>query len=424
MNTSRAAAIAERFCGLEIADQPLSSLRGGEAEPTPREPRGDRGRALRGNLILAAGSRTLQELADAITKIKASQDDLIIARKDLQIGDHDGKVTVQGGVLTRHGLKSLSDRLRVPEGTIAWLESNEMALLPEILRRAHARAIERAEPHQKYLVRQRISSEGDLVTRFVGTEQYLKIDNDRIVEAAMRACEKLPKEFGEPLVVRGRLPDCGDGLNAAIVFPALDREMPGDSTYSVGASLLNREDGGGSSRGLPFIFRRACLNGSIFGREMIPQAKTVRIHKGGQVDDTDAVAAELEFGIRLALEHTEWALDLVAHSKELAITDIKRTIVANAKRHGLSSVQAVAWFDAWKSCYPEESAWHLTQALTQAAQDFDDATRVKMESASTAILAPSLGADLREIISRWDWSERSAEGVTENEIKNYLKVAL
>ena len=208
----------------------------------------------------------------------------------------------------------------------------------------------------------------------------------------------------------------GDSIIGNVLLPDYLKNRP-DSEYGIGFAFRNSEIGRFRYEISPFLFRAICLNGCIWGRSN-SVISVDKKHLG--TIDLNEIRCQVQEAIKIALAEGEQVLELFDTSKDIEVVNQTALVAGLSKEYKLTIPQGRAWLAALAT-EPGDTAFHMVQGLTKAAQGFVGDARQTMEVTAGLILAPSLTADIDEIGKQWDNFAKMGARLDENQLKAYSK---
>lgn len=262
---------------------------------------------------------------------------------------------------------------------------------------------------QKFLVRTRLDNDGNRVVRHVASDRYGIIDNSDVMNIIG---DSIRGGFGDSLASHAW--NDGDSMIGNVLVPDYLKTRP-DSDYGVGISFRNSEIGRFRFVICPFLFRAICLNGCIWGRSN----SVINVDKKhlGEIN-LDEIREQVRKSIAIALAEGEQVLELFDKSKEIVVANQAQLVAALSIENKLTIPQGRAWL-ASIADEPGDTAFHVVQGLTKAAQGFTADARTKMEETAGLILAPALTADLDAMAAQWGKFDALAGRLDEKKVLQY-----
>jgi Domain of unknown function (DUF932) len=342
-------------------------------------------------------SRKFQELADTKWDREAAVGDVVIERAE------NGLLFNVGGEqmgLVGRGLYSFCYYIDCSRGVVNELMNDgEYDLALEVLKKYQQKAL---AAKSDLTVNFRCRTEaGSPVIRCTTSTSYAPFDNHEAFDMLLKA---LPESAGKPVAFRTS--DDGDNMRGNLLFNDLKRMVDGDSEYHLGLSFRNSEVKRSRFEIVPFTFRAVCLNGLIVGFEKDDRHQ-ISIRHVGEID-RELLKDQLIMAIENSLEKAPKMVDIMEFAQKTKVPNPQQTIAFLAKTNGLPAETGRVWWNAWQM-EPEETGAGVINGLTRAAQEFDDAERVDLESLAGQLIAPSIEADLKQVAARWDAHSRGAK---------------
>ena len=199
-----------------------------------------------------------------------------------------------------------------------------------------------------------------------------------------------------------------------------------DSDYGVGIAFKNSEIRNSTFKISPFLFRAICLNGMIWGR-MNSEINVNQRHLG-KIDLGD-LQQQVTHAIKVALTQGNDMLTLLGYAKKVKVENPLATIAQLARDNKMTVEQGKLWHKGYldslqeaKGDIHENTAFGIVNGLTRSAQDYNGATREQMETIASAILAPSIDADLQAISKRWGLISERAKSLDDDTVLQYAYI--
>lgn len=241
-----------------------------------------------------------------------------------------------------------------------------------------------------------------------------RLDNSAAMSMIIEA---LPSKDLEQ-VLCSHLYEDGDTITGNLLLPDSMKDYP-DGAYGVGLAFRNSEIGDGSYSIDPFVFQAICVNGNIWSR----QNSKLNVRQRHQSLDMARLKDEVAMAVENALSGGHKLIELMQRSRqaEVKAENVPALIAHLARQQKLSREVANAWYTGWQVA-PDTNALGVVNGLTRAAQEWSGGIRRQLESTAMQVLAPSLEADLRSIMSRWEAHESLASDMPEEEVRRYVTV--
>lgn len=361
----------------------------------------------------------VKSLVAAAAGWKSKTRDVFLPREQFRAKlDAKGQVVFGGHFPLLSAVKSITDFAKMPDATMTWLLDRPSEEVCKVLNDHFDDT--RAFNRDQFMLRLRQEEGKGEVLRYVASESYTVVDHSDVLEVFGEALDKLKLSKDAAVLCRS----VRDNLSANILFQGTTVQTA-DGEYSTGVCLRNNEVGQGSVRILPFNYRHFCRNGAIFGRNWGEVTVKIR-HTRRTEAEKETIAARLGLAIEAATQAGGKLTSLMLRAREAKLvldkdSNLERAVVYLSKKWGLSKPMAVSWLQAFQE---EEgnTPFHLVQGLTRAAQEYAGDDRFAMEVAGGSMLAPTLDANLREIMSFWGSVESAAKLVKDKAVEEFLFV--
>jgi hypothetical protein len=210
----------------------------------------------------------------------------------------------------------------------------------------------------------------------------------------------------------------------------MDNEHGGK--YAVGISISNTEIGDAPARIHPFLFRSACWNGTIFGKQAAGEDSRLVIRHTGKEMDYPTLCKKIQHAVKHAFEQSGQMAAIVEAADRIELTKPGAFALREAvDQLGLRQSDAQAWWNGVADTLQERgeeltldtgfSYGDLLSGLTRAAQGYTGSARVALEGMAGEMYAASLddtADDLKRRATRLNNAGFSR--YTANELEVYL----
>lgn len=329
--------------------------------------------------------------------------------------------------MTEHAAKQFSGRLGVPQSVVEYHASvNELDILGQTVNNAIDRgAAERENNSRKssdFLLRG-VRVDDGIQARAVLTDRYSAIDTAFLIGTM----DNIFKTQGVDARV-SHMDWNGDRFSGHILLPDTAVEMAqlidpeDDSQYAAMISFSNSEIGTGSVEFLAGIYRAICMNGTLWNYKELGE-KLKQRHAGGiSIGMMTHAIADM---IIKAIPLTKEIIGNLHEAKEIEIPDIRAAIASLSKDAGWSRDRATQWAQGYVAEVSardrfRDSAFALVNGLTRACQSWGVDDRHKAEQTAGDLIAAS-GSTQKEA---WEKRSKRAETVTQNEVEQYVRIAV
>ena len=355
----------------------------------------------------------------------ANKVDVVKAESAIRL--KDSATLLDGTPLTKSGMNSLRLFTDIPSSMISFMEergyNDELVkFVNDELNRREREWSNKGKEAREFRVRTRHDDDGNTVARAIVSERYGVIDN---LEAMEMIIDALPSKDAIKDALASHLHNDGDDMFGNLLLPDNIKSEP-DSDYGVGIAFRNSEVRNSTFKVSPFLFRAICLNGMIWGR----QDSSIKVNQRhmGNIDKQE-LREEVRRAIVVALSQGNDLLTLLGHSKHVEVKNPEQVIAQLSRDNKMTIAQGKLWHKGYLESLQEASghshdrtAFGIVNGLTRSAQQYTGSTREQMETIASAILAPSIDADLQAISKRWGLISERAKSLDDDTVLQYAYI--
>jgi hypothetical protein len=360
--------------------------------------------------------------------LKAQNENKVdVVKPESAIRLKDSATLLDGTPLTKSGMNSLRLFTDIPSSMISFMEergyNDELVkFVNDELNRREREWSNKGKESREFRVRTRHDDDGNTVARAIVSERYGVIDN---LEAMEMIIDALPSKDAIKDALASHLHNDGDDMFGNLLLPDNIKSEP-DSDYGVGIAFRNSEVRNSTFKVSPFLFRAICLNGMIWGR----QDSSIKVNQRhmGNIDKQE-LREEVRRAIVVALSQGNDLLTLLGHSKHVEVKNPEQVIAQLSRDNKMTIAQGKLWHKGYLESLQEASghahdrtAFGIVNGLTRSAQQYTGSTREQMETIASAILAPSIDADLQAISKRWGLISERAKSLDEDTVLQYAYI--
>jgi hypothetical protein len=365
---------------------------------------------------------SLESFYSTLKAQDANKVDVVKAESAIRL--KDSATLLDGTPLTKSGMNSLRLFTDIPSSMISFMEergyNDELVkFVNDELNRREREWSNKGKDAREFRVRTRHDDDGNTVARAIVSERYGVIDN---LEAMEMIIDALPSKDAIKDALASHLHNDGDDMFGNLLLPDNIKSEP-DSDYGVGIAFRNSEVRNSTFKVSPFLFRAICLNGMIWGR----QDSSIKVNQRhmGNIDKQE-LREEVRRAIVVALSQGNDLLTLLGHSKHVEVKNPEQVIAQLSRDNKMTIAQGKLWHKGYLESLQETSghahdrtAFGIVNGLTRSAQQYTGSTREQMETIASAILAPSIDADLQAISKRWGLISERAKSLDEDTVLQY-----
>ena len=368
---------------------------------------------------------SLESFYSTLKAQDANKVDVVKAESAIRL--KDSATLLDGTPLTKSGMNSLRLFTDIPSSMISFMEergyNDELVkFVNDELNRREREWSNKGKDAREFRVRTRHDDDGNTVARAIVSERYGVIDN---LEAMEMIIDALPSKDAIKDALASHLHNDGDDMFGNLLLPDNIKSEP-DSDYGVGIAFRNSEVRNSTFKVSPFLFRAICLNGMIWGR----QDSSIKVNQRhmGNIDKQE-LREEVRRAIVVALSQGNDLLTLLGHSKHVEVKNPEQVIAQLSRDNKMTIAQGKLWHKGYLESLQEASghahdrtAFGIVNGLTRSAQQYTGSTREQMETIASAILAPSIDADLQAISKRWGLISERAKSLDEDTVLQYAYI--
>lgn len=368
---------------------------------------------------------SLESFYSTLKAQDANKVDVVKAESAIRL--KDSATLLDGTPLTKSGMNSLRLFTDIPSSMISFMEErgyNEelVKFVNDELNRREREWSNKGKEAREFRVRTRHDDDGNTVARAIVSERYGVIDN---LEAMEMIIDALPSKDAIKDALASHLHNDGDDMFGNLLLPDNIKSEP-DSDYGVGIAFRNSEVRNSTFKVSPFLFRAICLNGMIWGR----QDSSIKVNQRhmGNIDKQE-LREEVRRAIVVALSQGNDLLTLLGHSKHVEVKNPEQVIAQLSRDNKMTIAQGKLWHKGYLESLQEASghshdrtAFGIVNGLTRSAQQYTGSTREQMETIASAILAPSIDADLQAISKRWGLISERAKSLDDDTVLQYAYI--
>lgn len=368
---------------------------------------------------------SLESFYSTLKAQDANKVDVVKAESAIRL--KDSATLLDGTPLTKSGMNSLRLFTDIPSSMISFMEergyNDELVkFVNDELNRREREWSNKGKEAREFRVRTRHDDDGNTVARAIVSERYGVIDN---LEAMEMIIDALPSKDAIKDALASHLHNDGDDMFGNLLLPDNIKSEP-DSDYGVGIAFRNSEVRNSTFKVSPFLFRAICLNGMIWGR----QDSSIKVNQRhmGNIDKQE-LREEVRRAIVVALSQGNDLLTLLGHSKHVEVKNPEQVIAQLSRDNKMTIAQGKLWHKGYLESLQEASghshdrtAFGIVNGLTRSAQQYTGSTREQMETIASAILAPSIDADLQAISKRWGLISERAKSLDDDTVLQYAYI--
>jgi hypothetical protein len=368
---------------------------------------------------------SLESFYSTLKAQDANKVDVVKAESAIRL--KDSATLLDGTPLTKSGMNSLRLFTDIPSSMISFMEergyNDELVkFVNDELNRREREWSNKGKESREFRVRTRHDDDGNTVARAIVSERYGVIDN---LEAMEMIIDALPSKDAIKDALASHLHNDGDDMFGNLLLPDNIKSEP-DSDYGVGIAFRNSEVRNSTFKVSPFLFRAICLNGMIWGR----QDSSIKVNQRhmGNIDKQE-LREEVRRAIVVALSQGNDLLTLLGHSKHVEVKNPEQVIAQLSRDNKMTIAQGKLWHKGYLESLQEASghshdrtAFGIVNGLTRSAQQYTGSTREQMETIASAILAPSIDADLQAISKRWGLISERAKSLDDDTVLQYAYI--
>ena len=368
---------------------------------------------------------SLESFYSTLKAQDANKVDVVKAESAIRL--QDSSTLLDGTPLTKSGMNSLRLFTDIPSSMISFMEergyNDELVkFVNDELNRREQDWANKGKDAREFRVRTRHDDDGNPVARAIVSERYGVIDN---LEAMEMIIDALPSKDAIKDALASHLHNDGDDMFGNLLLPDNIKSEP-DSDYGVGIAFRNSEVRNSTFKVSPFLFRAICLNGMIWGR----QDSSIKVNQRhmGNIDKQE-LREEVRRAIVVALSQGNDLLTLLGHSKHVEVNNPEQVIAQLSRDNKMTIAQGKLWHKGYLESLQEASghshdrtAFGIVNGLTRSAQQYTGSTREQMETIASAILAPTIDADLQTISKRWGLISERAKSLDDDTVLQYAYI--
>ena len=368
---------------------------------------------------------SLESFYSTLKAQDANKVDVVKAESAIRL--KDSSTLLDGTPLTKSGMNSLRLFTDIPSSMISFMEergyNDELVkFVNDELNRREQDWSNKGKDSREFRVRTRHDDDGNPVARAIVSERYGVIDN---LEAMEMIIDALPSKDAIKDALASHLHNDGDDMFGNLLLPDNIKSEP-DSDYGVGIAFRNSEVRNSTFKVSPFLFRAICLNGMIWGR----QDSSIKVNQRhmGNIDKQE-LREEVRRAIVVALSQGNDLLALLGHSKHVEVKNPEQVIAQLSRDNKMTIAQGKLWHKGYLESLQEASghshdrtAFGIVNGLTRSAQQYTGSTREQMETIASAILAPTIDADLQTISKRWGLISERAKSLDDDTVLQYAYI--
>jgi hypothetical protein len=341
----------------------------------------------------------------------------------LRIKEQGGKIVAPNGVyLNDFAIKSLAGYTELPTTLVDYFLHTH----PDLdrlcyeanwgldVRKAKIDGTDSKRYARKYLMRNRLDTDGNPVCRVVVTDQYAILNNVETLEILRKA---LPVNSFDDARTSYTY-DNGDDMICDIILPDYVKTNK-NAEYGVIVGLKNSEITKYTFVLEPGIFE--ANTGNTYMWNKTGSKFKINVKHRGEIDRATLQNSAVTV-VQMVLTEGENLITQLNYLKDIKITNIAELIFLLAKERSISKNIARQWYKNYWNYYGDaNNSYGLVSALAHTAKKFEGDEKRKIETTASLIMTPALDAEEAKVQKLWKAYASRATEIDKDDISDFLE---